>query len=317
MERTVAEALDAVSEEAHTGLIPTIDVRKISPISFYRDYVAQNKPAVLTHMFDDWAALSKWTVPYLIETLGDTDISVNCTPNGRADAIIDDDNSPVFAMPEERQLTFKQFWNGYTAKGDEIFYISHQNSSFQEQFACLHNDISGSVASWGAEVFGCSADAVNLWVGGDESVSSLHKDHYENLYAVVKGEKLFTLLPPHDFHMLYETTVPQAVWEKTGAGEWNLRKDGSTVNWIAVDPTTPDLKQFPKFSKAKPLHCKVKRGELLYLPSLWYHQVGQCGEEDGVGGQHKPVTVAVNYWFDMQFGPMYHYYNLVRALSTA
>ena len=26
----------------------------------------------------------------------------------------------------------------------------------------------------------------------------VHKDHYENLYCVIKGEKIFTLIPPSD-----------------------------------------------------------------------------------------------------------------------
>ena len=30
------------------------------------------------------------------------------------------------------------------------------------------------------------------------SYSSVHKDHYENLYCVVSGAKTFTLLPPTD-----------------------------------------------------------------------------------------------------------------------
>ena len=28
--------------------------------------------------------------------------------------------------------------------------------------------------------------------------SSVHKDNYENIYCVVRGEKVFTLIPPTD-----------------------------------------------------------------------------------------------------------------------
>jgi peptidyl-lysine (3S)-dioxygenase / protease len=47
-------------------------------------------------------------------------------------------------------------------------------------------------------------EAVNLWVGDERSVSSIHKDHFENMYAVVYGEKTFTLLPPTDIAFLEE-----------------------------------------------------------------------------------------------------------------
>jgi hypothetical protein len=39
-------------------------------------------------------------------------------------------------------------------------------------------------------VFGESPDAVNIWIGNDAAVSSLHMDHYENMYAVVRGQKV-------------------------------------------------------------------------------------------------------------------------------
>jgi jumonji domain-containing protein 7 len=57
-------------------------------------------------------------------------------------------------------------------------------------------------------------DAVNLWIGDDKSVTTIHsgeylspsrnhimtmfEDPYENIYQVIRGRKLFTLLPPTD-----------------------------------------------------------------------------------------------------------------------
>ena len=41
-------------------------------------------------------------------------------------------------------------------------------------------------------------------------MTSFHKDHYENLYAVLSGEKTFTLLPPYDFYRLYLQQLPVA-----------------------------------------------------------------------------------------------------------
>ena len=41
-------------------------------------------------------------------------------------------------------------------------------------------------------------DAINLWIGGSRSVSSLHRDPYENLYTVIQGQKRFVIYPPTD-----------------------------------------------------------------------------------------------------------------------
>ena len=54
------------------------------------------------------------------------------------------------------------------------------------------------------KIFDNEPDATNLWIGDSRSVSSIHKDHYENIYCVLEGEKHFTLIPPLCFPYLYE-----------------------------------------------------------------------------------------------------------------
>ena len=67
---------------------------------------------------------------------------------------------------------------------------------------------------------------------------------------------------------------------------------GSTRPWIAVDPSSPvDLGVFPLYAHARPITVRVRAGEALYLPALWYHQVAQRGSSDLVG-----CTLAVNFW---------------------
>lgn len=45
--------------------------------------------------------------------------------------------------------------------------------------------------------------------------------------------------------------------------------------------------------------------DILYLPSLWYHRVSQRG-----------ITVAVNYWHDMQFDHKYVHYRFLQTLAA-
>ena len=47
---------------------------------------------------------------------------------------------------------------------------------------------------------GKTPDAVNFWMGGERSITSMHKDHYENIYGVVRGSKTFILHPPTDLY---------------------------------------------------------------------------------------------------------------------
>ena len=45
------------------------------------------------------------------------------------------------------------------------------------------------------EALGSAPEAGNLWIGTDASMTSFHRDHYENLYCVIRGTKVSTCLP--------------------------------------------------------------------------------------------------------------------------
>lgn len=95
-----------------------------------------------------------------------------------------------------------------------VAYLQQQNNCFSEEFGELKGDVDGEI-EWASVAFGAKPEAVNLWIGSEESVTSFHKDHYENLYAVVAGEKQFTLVPPTDVHRMYVKNYPVANYERT------------------------------------------------------------------------------------------------------
>lgn len=57
-------------------------------------------------------------------------------------------------------------------------------------------------------------------------------------------------------------------------------------------------------SRLHPLHCRLEAGDMLYLPSLWFHHLRQSHG-----------CVAVNYWYDMQFDLKYCYFKFLESLS--
>lgn len=167
-------------------------------------------------------------------------------------------------------------------------------------------------------------DAINLWIGNEQVVSSMHKDHYENLFYVSSGEKVFTLCPPADAPFLYQREFETGTFCRNENREWIVRQDyenseeedeakvPSRVHWIEgdVEPLVNNPTAFredqPLLSLAHPIRVHVKAGEMLYLPALWFHRVTQTTE-----------TVGVNYWFDMQFdSPGWCYFNLLQQLQA-
>ena len=68
-------------------------------------------------------------------------------------------------------------------------------------------------------VSGKVPDAVNLWMGDEGAVTSMHKDHYENLYCVVAGAKTFTLIPPTDQPFVPYQLYQAATYKETSPGD--------------------------------------------------------------------------------------------------
>jgi hypothetical protein len=63
-------------------------------------------------------------------------------------------------------------------------------------------------------------------------------DHYENLYAVVAGTKVFTLLPPSDLYRMYLAKYPAARFTPGPDGRLVpvLKQPAEQVMWCPVEP---------------------------------------------------------------------------------
>lgn len=114
---------------------------------------------------------------------------------------------------EEEIRREEQPWNIHN-NDDAVLYYSRQND-------CLRNELQELIPSymypssfsWAELAFGTGPpDAINIWIGDERAVSSMHKDPYENLFYVWSGEKIFTLCPPSDILFLQENKYPSATF---------------------------------------------------------------------------------------------------------
>ncbi|CAN8277885.1 unnamed protein product [Cochlearia groenlandica] len=297
-----------------------------SPLKFLRDYVSQSKPCLISNAISHWPALNLWSDPsYLSKSLSNDVVSLHLTPNGKADAVTPITNVEgdlcFFASAHVEKLLFPEALDAVrsSSKGENtsVAYLQQQNDCLRTEYSTVVSDCDGDV-DWATEAIGCSPEAVNLWIGNDLSVTSFHKDHYENLYAVVYGEKHFLLLPPTDVHRLYLRPFPVANYSyhrDTETFKLELEEPRRQVPWCSVDPY-PSLEEeaserlkYPLFFNGpKPFRCTVKPGEILYLPSMWFHHVSQTPGDNG-------YAVAVNYWYDMKFDIKYAYFNFLQSIS--
>ncbi|BDA47612.1 Bifunctional peptidase and (3S)-lysyl hydroxylase JMJD7 [Coccomyxa sp. Obi] len=303
--------------------VAKIPASQLTSLTFFREYVSRNKPVVITGAIDHWPALQAWNVDYIREKMGSAKICVARTPHGRADSVISSDGSQYFALPYEEHMPVQDFFAQlHSGSSGEKIYAQAQNNSLPEQFGALLPDV--EEFDWATEAFGAPPEAANLWIGTDDSVTSFHKDHYENIYAVVKGRKVFTLLPPSDVYRLYFQTCQVARYNKDAEGTLVLQPEEPhhEVPWATVDPYPSSEEEEPA-SRAMhpeywdpqlppPLEVELGPGKVLYLPSLWYHHVRQQASADD-----DACVIAVNYWYEMAFDCKAAYAKLAEQLATA
>ncbi|KYM98552.1 JmjC domain-containing protein 7 [Cyphomyrmex costatus] len=214
-------------------------------------------------------------------------------------------------MPEERLLTMSTFLDTLeNPKENSVFYIQEQNSNFIHSFHKLWPDAESEI-SWASEAFGKYPDAVNFWMGDERAITSMHKDHYENIYCVMSGEKNFILHPPTDLPWIPYQNYPSAVYKEYKPGKWIIEPINETLDsrritstpWICIDPLNPDYEKYPEYRNIHNLKVTLRAGDILYLPSLWFHHVTQSH-----------ACISINYWYDMEFDIKYAYFKALETL---
>jgi Cupin-like domain len=186
-------------------------------------------------------------------------------------------------------------------------YYSRQNDCLRQELTTLHG-VSGcspfpSTIPWAEEAFGVGPpEAINMWIGNETNVSAIHKDHYENLFYVLSGEKIFTLYPPGDVCFLTENKYRSGRFvycanNESGRHEWRVQyspdadvategadkaasyliSQGTSTRWISNSGTDDrtELTTNPPTGSAHPVQVRLEAGDMLYLPALWFHHVTQ------------------------------------------
>lgn len=114
---------------------------------------------------------------------------------------------------------------------------------------------------------------VSLWFGNKTRIAA-HFDLPQNLACVVAGRRRFTLFPPEQVANLYPGPV-------------DFTPAGQAISM--VDFYDPDHDRFPRYQEALNAAsvANMEPGDVLFLPSMWWHQV------EGLDA----VNALVNYWW--------------------
>ncbi|MBE7373880.1 cupin-like domain-containing protein [Pseudomonas lopnurensis] len=108
-----------------------------------------------------------------------------------------------------------------------------------------------------------------IWIGPRGTLTPLHRDDSDNLFAQVWGRKSFILAAPH---------------HREALGTWSTSPEGG-LEGCEVNPDVPDYDRFPGAREVTFLRIVLEAGDLLFLPDGWFHQVESVS-----------TSLSVNFW---------------------
>jgi histone arginine demethylase JMJD6 len=248
----------------HTGVEDenprTLEIERRAELSyeeFAQTYLYPKKPVIVTDAIRRWKAVSRWTPEFFKSAFGEMKFTIAHQEQGQQH----------YGGNDEVEYTMTQFIDRVLESTDENPAPYFRNRILHDLFPSLKHDIEplpeyfqpnwlperylvgyvGKVLNRGA--------AIELYIGGKGGAFPVL--HYDGagthaFLMQIYGRKKFIIYPPDQQPYLYPS--PQ-------------KQNFSMIN--SVDK--PDLDRFPLFAKAVPITFVLEPGELLFVPSHWWH----------------------------------------------
>ncbi|CAK9056783.1 unnamed protein product [Durusdinium trenchii] len=275
--------------------VERVPAENLTPESFVREYVATNTPVLLQGAIpESWAPCLSWTPESLLE-MAPSELRVKVAPlmeDGRDKWVEDASLWPgrhdvklpgvvhgnlVLAVAASRiEVSLADFVASLRKEGQWPALYADGAANLEKSFEFLRCKLPGFPALGERLLF----KRTDLWLGG-ETLSTLHFDNVENLFAQLVGEKEFLLCPPGDTPLLADGRLRKAyaTWQASEGSKGNFERkaeglsDEAVMNYAVYDVDDPPEEYAELAAQLRKTVVTVRAGEVLYLPFGWWHQV--------------------------------------------
>lgn len=240
--------------DASHAMVPR--VRCSRPEQFVAEHLRANRPVVLEGVTADWAASGKWTPGWFAANHPDLEV-----PYERWSAGEDGDEDTIFSFERHARRThlpMAELVAALEREGGRAVY-STMFPVF-DVLPQLRADVGDMTPYQGLPAWLGRRFAMKpfMWTGGAGALTVLHFDRVHNLYVQFAGRKRWLLFPPSASRLLY----------------WPCdHLPGPLLQFSPVDAENPDLDRYPLFRSATPLVAELGPGDVLFVPTGWWHQV--------------------------------------------
>ncbi|KRZ14177.1 JmjC domain-containing protein 7 [Trichinella pseudospiralis] len=277
---------------------------------FISEYLFRSKPVIFRKAVHHWPAFRKWTWDFLMQSYGDVTVHVKLSPTVEFEGVESqtlwnsanftiptaikqalDNPDLVTVRPAGVEMKFKDFLNliNETTNAANKAFAYLEYTSMRSYFAGLENDVNEMPFVKNT----LNLNHLNIWMSDGSTLGKLHFDEYDNFLCQIRGKKQLILFDPHQSSSLYEGHILEAMFSYRNGTFYRDRLLKSTsMTMSPVDITLPDFEKFPFAKNAVPLNCTISEGDVLFLPSFWWHEVQSYPSEV----EHQ--NIAVNFWYE-------------------
>ncbi len=239
---SIAQLMTAL---ARTAPHPTTVERRanVSADEFFDRYYATATPVVLTDVVTRWRALGLWSPEHFKSRYGEVEVQAAF---GRA---VDPDYD-MHTAKLSRAVRFGDFIDRVLAAGEsnDLYLVANNRNMDRAALQSLYEDVAVDAAVLDPARY---AGSVALWFGPGGTVTPMHHDTSNILFAQVYGRKRFKLVAP------WETALLAA----------------ARGVYCDIDPEAPDLAKHPAYAKVTVKDLTLAPGDMLFIPVGWWHHV--------------------------------------------
>ncbi|XP_070570097.1 bifunctional peptidase and (3S)-lysyl hydroxylase Jmjd7-like [Ptychodera flava] len=214
------------------------------PVVFYEKYVKPHKPVVFRGAAKMSQAYHLWTEDYIKKEYGN--LTVRLEGKSEGDSRVPRGEGGILGRD-----TLDHFMRNYQSMN--AYVISQVPGPMEKDVAIPRCLLCGSFAK--------SIQEVHLFMSAGGGRTLIHQDPYENVHCVFNGTKEWLLIDPKQSDLVYLSR--DSLQEFGGYSEVNI--------------DTVDLTKFPKIKDVKFSHVTMNKGDCIYMPSGYLHQVRSNG----------------------------------------
>lgn len=232
-------------------------------------------PIIFQNGIKDWPAITQWNFSYLDKKIGHLVVKTRQSKNFLFPCFNDkkQDSNIYREMTVHDYLALLESTNKpphHFLFGDDL--LLYMKGRQQARLSSLAADISIPHFFDQSQIY-----SGGLWISSEGTQSWLHYDKLglDNINIQISGSKKVWLISPHMPHCLY---LHDSI-------------NSASSNFSQVNITSPDLLQFPNFSRLDMYIGELNPGDMLYIPAYWLHSFKHTGQEN----------LNVNYWWEEKY----------------